>query len=63
MKTKLKKIQKENTNLSSLICFIKLIRKDKYKKGEIREGFNKLVNKSDYQGTNKKELLDFILSI
>ena len=63
MNSQFKKIQKENTNLSSLICFIKTIYSQKYTKSEIRKKFNILVNKTDYQGTSKKELLDFILSI
>lgn len=59
MKSKFKQIQKENTNLSSLICFIKVLYTKKYNKGEIRKGFNGLVLKGDYEKENKNELLYF----
>lgn len=62
MKNQFKKIKSENINLSSLICFIKLIQSNKYKKGEIRKGFNELVSTKDYIGINKKEMIDYILS-
>jgi hypothetical protein len=59
MKSKFKQIQKENTNLSSLICFIKVLYTKKYNKGEIRKGFLELVSTKDYEKENKNELLDF----
>ncbi|MFN8579298.1 MAG: hypothetical protein U0354_20925 [Candidatus Sericytochromatia bacterium] len=59
MKTLFKKIQSENTNLSSLVCFIKVLYIKKFNKGEIRKGFNDLVLKGDYSAQDKGEILDF----
>lgn len=60
MKTLFNKIRKENTNLSSLICFIKCLKVKKFNKGEKRKYFNELVSKSDYEPETRAELLEFI---
>lgn len=62
MKKDFTKIQKENTNLSSLICFIKVCYLKKWKKGEIRRGFNELVSTKDYEPESKAELLEYLYS-
>jgi len=63
MKTLFNKIRKENTNLSDIICFIKLLHTQKYKRGEIRKGFENLVNKKDYEMSDKESLLEQMYQI
>lgn len=67
MKTLFNKIRKENTNLSSLICFIKCLRfasaNKKFNKGEKRRFFNELVNKGDYEPESKDEIMEWIYNI
>ncbi len=62
MKTLFNKIRKENTNLSSLICFIKCLRVKKFNKGEKKRYFLELVNQNDYCKENKKEVLEFVIN-
>lgn len=62
MKTLFNKIRKENTNLSSLICFIKCLRLKKFNKGEKKRYFLELVNQNDYCKENKKEVLEFVIN-
>ena len=62
MKTLFNKIRKENTNLSSLICFIKCLRIKKFNKGEKKRYFLELVSQNDYCKENKKEVLEFVIN-
>ena len=63
MNTDFKRIKKENTYLSSIVCFMKVLYLRKYKKGEITRGFNKLILKSDYNIEDKDALLNQMWSI
>lgn len=63
MNAEFKRIRKENTFLSSIICFMKILHLKKYKKGEITKGFNKLVLKSDYELSDREALLNQMWSI
>lgn len=63
MKTLFNKIRKENTNLSSLICFIKCLRVKKFNKGEKRRFLNELVSTKDYEPKTKGDILEWIYNI
>ena len=59
---KFKKLQNKYPNLSSAMCFIKLVKDKKIKRKSLEDLFNKLVDKLDYIGTPKKEILDWLSS-
>ena len=63
MKDKFKEIQEKNPNLSSAMCFSKLVKGRKMSKGDIRKYFNKFVDKADWVGTPKEELISFFLGL
>ena len=50
------KIQEENPNLSSYICFVRTVEGKNYSDERIRFWFNKLVEKQDHLGVPKNDL-------
>jgi len=57
------KTKNANPYWSSLICFCSVVENRNLDEITIRKYFSKLVEKEDYQGSSKKELLEFILSL
>ena len=49
--------------LSSLIIFAKTIRGGKFKHATIQRHLNKLVDKSDYEGVNKRAILRHLYAL
>lgn len=52
-----KQLEKENPNLGSYILLTKLVSNSKYSEVIIEKLFNKLVNKDEYQRSDKPLLL------
>ncbi len=50
---------RKNPGLSTLICFNKAIMGQRFKSKSIRENFNELVDKKDYQESDKKKILKY----
>jgi len=63
MNTEFRIIKNQNTNLSSLICFMKVLHTKQYSRSIIRKGFNKLVSKEDYSIEDRDEILEYCLQI
>jgi hypothetical protein len=59
MKDLFKQIQEKNPNLSSAMCFSKLVRGRKMHQKEISKWFSKLVEKEDWVGTPREEITKF----
>ena len=62
MKELYKEIQDKNPNLSSIMCFVKLVKGKGYTKGIISRNF-KLVDKEDYEGSDRKAILKWLFEI
>jgi hypothetical protein len=61
MKKDFEIIQKKYPNLSSAMCFIKLVKIGKWNRTSVLKWWNKLVNKDDYVGKEKREIIDWIV--
>jgi hypothetical protein len=59
MKEKFKELQEKNPNLSSAMVYSKLVSGRKMSKGDIQKYFTKFVDKADWQGTPKEQLISF----
>jgi hypothetical protein len=59
MREKFKELSDKNPNLSSAMVYSKLVRGRKMSKQDIRKYFTKFVDKADWQGTPKEELISF----
>jgi hypothetical protein len=57
------KIQEKNPYWSSMTCFNEAIREQGYSQKNIYYWFPKLVDKDDYQKSDKKDILCFLLSL
>lgn len=53
-----KNIVESYPQVSSYICFARLIKNKKYNRGKITRLMNALVDKQDYSGSDKSVLLD-----
>lgn len=62
MREKFKELQQKNPELSTAMVFTKLIRGRKMAKGEILKWFNRLVEKEDYSGREKREVLSWMFN-
>jgi hypothetical protein len=60
---KFKKLNNRNPYWSSLICFAETIKSSGLSRQSIHRWFNKLVNKNDYDKTDKKQVMSFLESI
>lgn len=60
MQNKLNKLQEKYPNLSSLMCYIKLM---KGKSNTLKRKWFKLVDKEDYRGVKMEEILEAIFAI
>lgn len=56
-------LQKKNPYLSSLTIFCKTIRGGKFKHATIQRHLNKLVDKDDYEGINKRVILRHLYAL
>lgn len=59
MQDKFEELKKKYPDLGNAILFSKLVKGRKMTVAQIEPIFDKLVDKSEYQGTPKKELLEF----
>ena len=60
MKEKFEELKKNNPETTpTIILFGKLVKGRNMNKGEIRKWFNKLVEKEDWEGSSKEEILSF----
>ena len=57
MKEKFLKIKSKNENLSSIMCFVKMVKDKKISDFDLRKNFDDLVERSDYQGTPKESII------
>ena len=53
------KINRKNPGLSTTSCFAMTITNQNFSRQTIARGFNKLVDKNDYDKKNKKEIIAF----
>jgi hypothetical protein len=60
MLDKFKELQEKFPDKPTIIIFEKLIDGRKMSMPEIRKWFNKLVDRSDWEGSNKEEVLSFL---
>ena len=60
MKKEFEIIQDNFPDLSSCMCFVKLIKGKKYPMPKVRVWFNKLVDKTDYDRMDKNDLMKFL---
>ncbi len=58
-----RQIEKENPYWSSYVCFVETIRGKKYNRQIIIRWFNKLVDKNDYDKSEKKEIIEDLLNL
>ena len=57
---KFKEIKKEHEEWGDVIIFSEAVYNRNYKLPDIRKYFNKLVNKDEYEKSEKKEIVDFL---
>jgi len=62
LQRKFQQIQKDNPNLSSLICYVRAIKGMRLHPDVIEKNL-KLVDWDDYKGSSRKELLSFLYTI
>ena len=62
MKEKFEELKVKYPNLSSAMCFVKMAKAigKKWTKRQLNGYFNKLVDKEDYLGSEKREILDWL---
>lgn len=60
---KFKKLNNRNPYWSSLICFTEAVKSSGLSRQSIHRWFNKLVDKNDYDKTDKKQIMSFLESI
>ena len=62
MKEKFEELKAKYPNLSSAMCFVKLAKAlgRKWTKRQLNSYFNKLVDRDDYLGSEKKEILNWL---
>jgi DNA-binding transcriptional regulator YhcF (GntR family) len=60
MKEKFKQIQNKYPDLSSIMCFVKLVKGKRFTDFQLRKEFENLVERSDYQGTSKEEIIRWL---
>lgn len=60
MKTQFEKIRDKNPNLSSCMCFVKLVQGKKIGDKQLRKMFDDLVEKGDYVGTPKEQIITWL---
>lgn len=60
MQEQFKRIQEKYPNLSSAMCFVKLIKNKEMASWEIEKWFDKLVDKSDWKGTPKVQIIRWL---
>lgn len=61
MKKEFEKLQHEYPNLSSCMCFVRLVSGKKLNENVLRDMFNDMVDKKDYQGTPKEQIISWLL--
>lgn len=61
MKKQFEEIKIKNPNLSSCMCFVKLVKDKKITTTSLRFYFNTLVDKDDYKGSNKEEIIKWLI--
>jgi hypothetical protein len=57
------KIRIENPFWSDYTCFAEAVRGRKFSKKTIIRNFNSLVDKEDYTGSEKKEIIEFLMGL
>jgi hypothetical protein len=60
MLDKFKELSDKNPNLSSAMVFVKLVKGKRMSVEQIEPLFDSLVDKSDWKGTPRKELLSWL---
>lgn len=60
---KFNEISQKNLRWSSWTCFVNAIKGQKFNKRTVREWFEKLVNKNDFDKDEKKQLLKYLSKI
>jgi CRISPR/Cas system CSM-associated protein Csm2 small subunit len=63
MKEKFNELQEKYCNLSSAMIFSKLVKGRNMTNSEIRKWFKKLVNKDDWDGSNREEVVRFYVRL
>ena len=63
LKQRFEEIQKKYPNASSYIHFVKAIKGREYSKRTIQRWFNELVDKDDYAPCEKRDIVDFVLTL
>lgn len=63
LKRNFKQISEKNPHWSSYVCFAETTRKQRFNKRTIREWFEKLVDKDDYDENEKKELTQYLSKV
>lgn len=56
-------ISKKNPNLSSYLCFVEAVRGQGFSKQTIHNWFSQLVDKEDYNKTEKRALLEHLTNL
>jgi predicted Ser/Thr protein kinase len=57
------RIRSENPYWSDYTCFAEAVRGRKFSRKTIIRNFNSLVDKEDYAGNKKKEVIDFLVEL
>ena len=60
LERRFKELEQKNPNMSSLGVFITTINKQKFGEQTLKNWFNKLVDKEDYDKSVKRELIDYL---
>jgi len=60
MKEQLEKIKEKNPFASDIMCFIKAVKGKKMTESQLINEFDKYVPHSDYIGTPKKQIIDWL---
>jgi hypothetical protein len=63
IKRRFDNIAKRNPNYSSYLCFAEAVKERRFSKQMIQRWFNKLVDKDDYARSEKRETVDFLVSL
>jgi hypothetical protein len=61
MKEQFEKIKLKYPDLSDIMCYIKLVKGKKINEKVLRQSFDDLVSRSEYQGTPKESIIKWLM--
>jgi hypothetical protein len=61
MQEQFEKLKLKYPDLSDIMCYIKLVKGKRIKEKVLRQSFDDLVSRSEYQGTPKEQIIRWLI--